>query len=328
MVDLFKALYKHAGSFEGTGINHEGQGFRGILSIIPQFEGKGLTIDFCATGVDGTVYHKEHSILGITPFETLSLWVLSNNHPGVVEHKFFDDGTSPGAKATLSFRCGDFDNTDSFREVISIDLWPTGDVSYRYSWGMPGGHFKERSAVKMFAGRNRSISEAKLKSAAHGLIPEGEGWYVLNAKDAAWQNNEKFGDFCTFEGDRRFEQYGINIHVIHPGQPNCHYHGEDDQENFLVIKGQCKLLIEGQERLLREWDFVHCPKWTRHVFIGTGNEPCSIVMVGGRTGHGVIYPAIDLAKTYGACPERETDSPKESYASSPKGVDCKSKWPN
>lgn len=326
MREVFKSLFGHAGSYEGYGINHEGQKFRGTLNMIPQFEGKGLSIDFCATGDDGTVYHKEHSILGITPFETLSLWVLSSNHPGVVEHQCFEDKPAPGTQATLSFRCGDFGSTSSFREVISLDLWPNGDVSYRYSWGMPGGKFKERSTVKMIAGTNRPIPEAKLKQTDHGFVPEGDGWYIINAKDASWRKNEKFGDACTFEGNRRFEQYGINIHVIHPGQPNCHYHGEDDQENFLVIKGQCKLLIEGQERLLKEWDFVHCPKWTRHVFVGTGTESCAIVMVGGRTGHGVIYPTIELAKKYNACPERETDSPKESYAQSPKSQDAKCDW--
>lgn len=43
----------------------------------------------------------------------------------------------------------------------------------------------------------------------------------------------------------------MNIHVIHPGRASCHYHGEDDQEDFLIIKGECRLLIEGQERLLK-----------------------------------------------------------------------------
>ena len=259
MREDFKVLFNYAGTFEGFGINHEGQKFRGTLNLVKQIDGRGLSLDFRATGDDGTVFHSEHSILGLTPFETFSLWVLSSNHPGVIEHQYFDDKPAPGALATLSFRCGDFGNTASFREVISLDLLEGGDLTYRYSWGMPGGEFKERSAVKMLAGRNRPIPEAQIVQTDHGQVPQGDGWYVINAQDAVWRTNEKFGDICTFEGNRRFEQYGMNVHVIHPGQPNCHYHGEDDQEDFLVIKGQCKLLIEGQERGLREGDFVHCP---------------------------------------------------------------------
>jgi uncharacterized cupin superfamily protein len=171
------------------------------------------------------------------------------------------------------------------------------------------------------------VKEAKMKMTDEGLVPEGEGWYVINASEARWQTNEKFGDYCTFEGNEKFDQYGINIHVIHPNQPNCHYHGENDQENFLVISGQCKLLIEGQERLLKPWDFVHCPRWTDHVFIGTGNESCAILMVGGRTGRGVIYPSIDLAKKYNAAPKKSTNSPEESYSGCPKPVPMKAKWP-
>ena len=171
------------------------------------------------------------------------------------------------------------------------------------------------------------IAEAKMSETENGLVPEGPGWYVLNAKDAAWKKNEKFGEACTFEGSERFKQYGVNIHVIHPGQPNCHYHGEDDQEDFLVLKGTCKLIIEGQEKILKEWDFVHCPKWTKHVFIGAGSEPCAILMMGGRTGNGVIYPIDDLAEKYGACPAQETDSPQESYKGVPPMVGARSNWP-
>lgn len=162
------------------------------------------------------------------------------------------------------------------------------------------------------------IPEAKLKQTDYGLVPEGAGWYILNPQKSQWHKNEKFGQCCTFEGDQRFQQYGMNIHVLQPGQPNCHYHGEEDQENFLVLKGTCRLLIEGEERLLHEWDFVHCPPWTKHVFVGAGSGPCAILMIGGRTGKGVVYPTIDLAKRYKACPSEETHSAEISYADCPK----------
>lgn len=146
---MLKHLFSRSGVYEGHGINHDNQKFHGVLTLVPQFEGKGLSIDFCATGEDGAIYHKEHSILGITPAETLSLWILSNNHPGVMEHQYFSDKAIQGVDHTLSFRMGDLNNTNSFREVVSIDLWPNGDVSYKYSWGLPGGEFKERSGVRM-----------------------------------------------------------------------------------------------------------------------------------------------------------------------------------
>ncbi len=324
--EVLSKLALRSGTYHGEGVNHENQRFLGTLSLHPKFQDKGLTLDFYAKGVDGMEYHREHSLLGLNPAEKLSLWVMSSNHPGVVEHQLATATTTPGAEQTISFRCGDFSNSNTFREEILIDLWSNGDLSYRYCWGLPGGEFKERSGARMAYLKKTPIKEAKLTQTENGLVPEGDGWYVINAKESRWYKNEKFGDSCNFEGSHRFEQYGINIHIIHPGQPNCHYHGEDDQEDFLVLKGECRLLIEGEERLLKPWDFVHCPKWARHVFVGMGSEPCAILMVGGRTGHGVIYPAIDLAKKYNACPLQETDAPPVSYAGCPKSTEAKGNW--
>lgn len=173
----------------------------------------------------------------------------------------------------------------------------------------------------------KGIPEAKLQRTDFGLVPEGEGWYVVNVAESQWLKNEKFGERCRFEGDKKFEQYGIRIQILQPGQPNCHYHGEDNQENFLILKGTCRLLVGGQERMLREWDFVHCPPWTKHVFVGSGKGPCVILMVGGRAGEKVIYPIAEIAQKYNACPPKETDSPKESYADSPKWTETQSHWP-
>jgi uncharacterized cupin superfamily protein len=105
--------------------------------------------------------------------------------------------------------------------------------------------------------------------------------------------------------------------VLAPGQPACHYHGEDEQEDFLVLSGECLLLIEGQERLLRQWDFVHCPAWAEHVFVGAGNGPCALLAVGTRSGGDVIYPRSDLALRHNAGVQKETRDPRESYAEIP-----------
>jgi uncharacterized cupin superfamily protein len=153
-----------------------------------------------------------------------------------------------------------------------------------------------------------------------GLVPEGEGWFVVNAREARWWHTDDLGRAVTFEGDgeAKFGEYGINIQVLQPGQPNCMYHGEDGQESFLVLAGECLLLVEGEERPLRAWDFVHCPPWTEHVFVGAGSEPCVILMVGSRReGGGVLYPVAEVALRHGAGVEEETPDPSKAYARFP-----------
>ena len=96
------------------------------------------------------------------------------------------------------------------------------------------------------------IDEAGLAQTENGLVPRGGGWFVVNAREASWWHSDAFGSSCTFEGDVRFPDFGINIQVLSPEEPNCMYHGENAQEDFLVLAGECLLLIEGEERLLGE----------------------------------------------------------------------------
>ena len=123
------------------------------------------------------------------------------------------------------------------------------------------------------------VPEASLVSTEHGLVPRGEGWYVVNARESRWFD-DLFGRYTGFEGDVRFPVLGINIGVLDPGQPACMYHGESNQEDFLVLSGECLLLVEGEERQLRAWDFFHSPAWTEHVLVGAGNGLCVILAVG------------------------------------------------
>jgi uncharacterized cupin superfamily protein len=162
-----------------------------------------------------------------------------------------------------------------------------------------------------------------MKRTEHGVEPAGEGWFVLGAQDAKWLDGH-FGAYTRFEGEpgegtggAKFQKLGFNIAVVAPGQPACHYHGEDEQEDFLVLSGECLLLIEGEERLLRQWDFVHCPDWAEHAFVGAGDGPCALLAVGTRGGGEVIYPRSDLAVRHKAGVERETREPRESYADIP-----------
>ena len=175
------------------------------------------------------------------------------------------------------------------------------------------------------------IPEAKVTRTEHGLVPETEGWYVVNAREARWWRSEAFGASCDFEGEPRLAELGVNVHVLMPGQPNCMYHGESTQEDFLVLQGECLLLVEGQERRLQAWDFVHCPPWTEHVFVGSGDEPCLLLAVGARLkGRGLRYRVNETALKFGAGVEVETGNPADAYArfAELKPVPCPDEFPS
>jgi uncharacterized cupin superfamily protein len=158
------------------------------------------------------------------------------------------------------------------------------------------------------------VAEAELQDTDTGLVPEGEGWFVVNAREARWYEHDEFGRWTRFESETaRFPELGINVSILEPGKPSCMYHREENQEDFLVLAGDCKLLVEGEERPLKAWDFVHCPAWTDHVFVG-GSTPCLIVAMGTRTGEGLHYPVDELAQRYGAGVLEATDSGDEAYA--------------
>jgi uncharacterized cupin superfamily protein len=164
-----------------------------------------------------------------------------------------------------------------------------------------------------------SVPEAKLEETDAGLVPEGEGWFVVNARDAAWWRSDELGQATTFEGKPRFAEVGFHVEVLLPGQPNCMYHGESGQEDFLVVAGECIVVLEGEERHLKAWDFVHCPPWAEHVFVGAGDGPCAIVMVGRRTPEGgIVYPVNEVAAKHGASVDKETRDGKEAYARFPR----------
>jgi uncharacterized cupin superfamily protein len=169
-----------------------------------------------------------------------------------------------------------------------------------------------------------SVPEAGLERTEHGLVPKGEGWFVLNAREARWQDEGPLGVMCFFEGDVGFPQLGINISVLEPGQPMCMYHWEADQEDFLVLRGEALLIVEGEERPLRAWDFFHCPAGVRHVIVGAGSGPCAILAVGARvdsTGPSWgAYTVDETALRHGAGVPEETTEPEVAYAPFPKRV--------
>ena len=159
------------------------------------------------------------------------------------------------------------------------------------------------------------VPEAPLERVENGVRAAGDGWYVLNAREVPWFEGE-LGFFGELEPEEpRFDQVGVQLGILRPGEPSGMYHGEDAQEDFLVLSGECILLIEGEERPLKQWDFVHCPPWTEHIFVGAGDRPCVLLGVGARrTGRGIRYPVSELALRHGAGVEKETTEPREAYA--------------
>lgn len=162
------------------------------------------------------------------------------------------------------------------------------------------------------------VEEARLQDSGSGLMPATDGWFVVNVRDAAWETGP-FGSGCFFESEAApFTQLGINVRVIERGRSRWLYHAESGQEDFLVLVGECVLLVEERERSLRAWDLVHCPPGTAHAFVPAGDTPCVILMVGARgprwPARGIAYPRSDLARRHGVGVEKETSSPAEAQA--------------
>jgi len=155
-----------------------------------------------------------------------------------------------------------------------------------------------------------------------GLLPQTGGWYVVNARETRWVGMDGLWLGAWLEPEEEWPALGFRLTVLDPGNPMAMYHAEENQEDFLVVAGECLLLIEGEERRLRTWDFVHCPPWTEHVLIGAGDGPCAVVAVSTRRpGSAVRYVASELAREHGAAPPSDTDSAAEAYAgASPPGL--------
>jgi uncharacterized cupin superfamily protein len=173
------------------------------------------------------------------------------------------------------------------------------------------------------------MHEARIEETDAGLVPADNGWFVLNLRDIAWATVEGGGTWCEFESkEPPRNTLGIGVQILWPGDTPGYYHRESEQEGFLVLSGECVLVVEGEERRLGPWDYFHCPPETAHITIGAGDGPCAILMVGTRTPDHRIRYLVDAAATrYGAAVERETDDPREAYAERPPITPARSPWP-
>ncbi len=168
------------------------------------------------------------------------------------------------------------------------------------------------------------VTEAAVEETEAGRAPSGPGWFVLNAREARWVHREGRGECLPFTGwadgeEAHFPQVGVNLFVLGPGEPMSMYHREADQEDFFVLSGDALLVVEGEERRLRQWDFVHCPPHAAHVILGAGERPCVVLAIGSRehagdeTGWGA-YTVSEAALRHNAGVAEETHDPRVAYA--------------
>ena len=150
---------------------------------------------------------------------------------------------------------------------------------------------------------------------------------MVNAREATWRRRPGRGYSAALTGitdEERslFPRLGMQIVVLEPGEPIGMYHWEKDAEGFVVLSGEALLLVEGEERPLRQWDFVHCPPETRHMIVGAGDGPCVVLAAGSREHmdedcNGGAYVVDELAQRHGVGVDEETSDPAVAYARFP-----------
>lgn len=139
--------------------------------------------------------------------------------------------------------------------------------------------------------------------------------FIVNVSAAPTFTHSKRATLIDFEAGRQaFRDTGVNIQILAPGQPNGRYHSEPVQEDFLVLFGECIVILEGAERPMRQWDFLHCPAGVDHIFVGAGDGPCAVLMIGSRRVDAAHYPVNEVAAKYDASVTEETDEPAKAYA--------------
>lgn len=159
------------------------------------------------------------------------------------------------------------------------------------------------------------MKEARIEKTPEGRVPADGGWFILNLGEMAWETVPGFGVWRGFDGPDRV---AVHVHVLQPGEANGYYHAEAAQEGFLVLSGECTAIVEGQERRMRQWDFLHSPPGTEHITVGAGEEPCAILMFGSPDPkRKVEWIANETAAKYGVSVAKTTSRGTEVYGEVP-----------
>jgi uncharacterized cupin superfamily protein len=173
------------------------------------------------------------------------------------------------------------------------------------------------------------MREANIEDTESGRLPADDGWFILNLREIGWATVPGGGTWCAFESPHaRSQTLGIGVHILWPGDTPGYYHAESEQEGFLVLSGECIAVVEGEERRMGPWDYLHSPPGTAHITVGAGDGPCAILMVGTRSpGEWTRYLVDAAAARHGASVEVETEAPREAYRDRPPIVPVRSPWP-
>ena len=175
------------------------------------------------------------------------------------------------------------------------------------------------------------MQEAEIEQTPEGHVPVHGGWFILNLGEMAWETVPGFGIWCSFDAPDRepsTPRVGVHVHVLKPGEANGYYHAEAAQEGFLVLSGECIAIVEGRERRMRQWDYLHCPPGTAHITVGAGKQPCAILMFGSPDPRRKVeWIADEVAARHGASVARTTGSDREAYGDLPPAVPARSPEP-
>jgi uncharacterized cupin superfamily protein len=167
----------------------------------------------------------------------------------------------------------------------------------------------------------RPMHEARIEKTPEGQVPVGPGWFILNLGEMAWETVQGFGIWREFDdpgADPSQPRVGVHVHVLGPGESNGYYHAEAAQEGFVVLSGECIAVVEGEERRMRQWDYVHSPPGTEHITVGAGDQPCAILMFGSPDpSRKVEWIADETAAKHGASVARTTGRDAEAYGEVP-----------
>jgi uncharacterized cupin superfamily protein len=173
------------------------------------------------------------------------------------------------------------------------------------------------------------VPEARFEETDAGLQPVGAGWFVADVRDLRWhvrpgRRSVSLTGKTDWEADTLFPMLGVQLAVLEPGVPNSLYHWETETEAFLVLTGEAVLIVDGQERPLRRWDFVHLPPKTAHVIVGAGEGPSVVLAMSSRENQAFgpygEYVANEIAGRYGASPEETTQDDENDSANFPRSV--------
>jgi uncharacterized cupin superfamily protein len=138
--------------------------------------------------------------------------------------------------------------------------------------------------------------------------------FIINVAAAPAFSRPRRATHIVFEpDDLQWPDTGVNVQIMQPGQPNSRYHSEPVQEDFLVLHGECVVTLNGEERPLRQWDFLHCPAGPS-TSSWAPDGPCAVLMIGSRREVAAHYPVNEVAAKYDASVTKATDDPAEAYA--------------